>query len=146
MNKKLFKITAIASLVAMLSGTVTTHAFNLKDAVGTLLKVGGTTYVVDRYGDNIDSFLNKILNQNNFGTNYDTKVVPILSMGDGKHIGAAQVTGPGNAIAQVQGVLQIETKFNAIRIKGLVPVDSKNPLEAKRVQGVGVSAIIDAHF
>jgi hypothetical protein len=30
-----------------------------------------------------------------------------------------------------------------VRVKGLVPVDSTNPVGASRVQGVGVSALID---
>ena len=32
---------------------------------------------------------------------------------------------------------------NIARVKGLVPVNSANPVGASRIQGVGVSAIID---
>ena len=38
----------------------------------------------------------------------------------------------------------MEASFKSVaRVKGLVPIDSKNPLGANRIQGVGVSAIID---
>ena len=45
---------------------------------------------------------------------------------------------------QQYSVAQVEGSFNGmVRVKGLVPVDSTNPVGASRVQGVGVSAIID---
>lgn len=45
---------------------------------------------------------------------------------------------------RVEAVAQIEASFNSVaRVKGLVPIDSKNPTSANRIQGVGVSAIID---
>jgi len=75
---------------------------------------------------------------------YTTKVVPIISIGTKGYIGAAQVTGPASSIEQVKAVAQVEGSFNGmVRVKGLVPVDSTNPVGASRVQGVGVSAIID---
>ena len=37
-----------------------------------------------------------------------------------------------------------EGEFNRIRAQALIPIDSENPLrQFKRVQGVGVTAIID---
>ena len=77
-------------------------------------------------------------------TEYTTKVVPIISIGTKGYIGAAQVTGPASSIEQVKAVAQVEGSFNGmVRVKGLVPVDSTNPVGASRVQGVGVSALID---
>ncbi len=143
--KKKFIAGALALLISTSTaiGVSQTQAFSL----GSILKVGGVGLLVDRFGPQIDSFLNKILAQNNMSTIYTTKVVPILSIGSGGHVGAAQVTGPAEEIEKVQAVAQLEANFNStIRVKGLVPVDSMNPTSASRVQGVGVSAIIDLRF
>lgn len=145
--KKKIVAGALALAVAFSAGTATqSKAFNLGDVLGGVVKVGGVGFIVDKYGDSINSFLNKIFAQNNLSTVYTTKVVPIVSMGDGKYIGAVQVTGPQEEVQKVQAVLQLETSFNAFRMKGLIPIDRQNPLKANRVQGVGVSAIIDVHF
>jgi hypothetical protein len=56
------------------------------------------------------------------------------------------VAGPrGDAINGTKAVAQIEATFqNRLRVKILVPIDSENPIQRfRRVQGVGVSAIID---
>ena len=109
-----------------------------------MIKGGAIGLVIDKYGSSINSFLNKLLNQKNLGTSYATKVVPIVSIGNGSRVGAAQVTGPTAEVDQVKAVAQVEGSFNNIaRVKGLVPVNSANPVGASRIQGVGVSAIID---
>ena len=75
---------------------------------------------------------------------YATKVVPILSFGSGGYIGAAQIMGPQDAVDETQAVIQIEGDFNGnFRVKALVPIDSKNPVNFTRVNGVGLSAVID---
>ena len=108
------------------------------------MKVGVFGFLVDKYGESIDNFLNTLLKQNNLSTTYSTKVVPIVSLGKGAHIGAAQVTGPSSEVERVEAVAQVEASFNSVaRVKGLVPIDSTNPASANRIQGVGVSAIID---
>ncbi len=146
MKKKLVA-GVLALTVAFSAGTaMQSKAFNLGDVLGSVVKVGGVGFVVDKYGDSINSFLNKVFAQNNLSTVYATKVVPIVSMGQGKYIGAVQVTGPQVEVEKVKAVLQLETSFNAFRLKGLVPIDTQNPLKANRVQGVGVSAIVDVHF
>ena len=112
--------------------------------MGGLIKGGIVGVGVDKYGPSINSFLNKLLNQKNLGTTYATKVVPIVSLGNGSRVGAAQVTGPTAEVERVKAVAQVEGSFNNIaRAKGLVPVDSANPAGASRIQGVGVSAVID---
>ncbi len=52
---------------------------------------------------------------------------------------------PQELVDQTKAVLQVEGQFNgdSFRIKGLIPIDSKNPTNFSRVQGVGVSAQID---
>ena len=84
------------------------------------------------------------MKQNNLSTTYSTAVVPIVSIGTNGYIGMAQVTGPASEVERVKAVAQVEGSFNGmIRVKGLVPIDSENPTNASRIQGVGVSAIID---
>ena len=69
---------------------------------------------------------------------------PILSMGTGGYIGAVQVVGPKAQVDKVKAVGQLEFKFSKIaRIKGLIPIDNINITNVNRVEGVGVSAVID---
>ena len=140
MKKKI--ITAVLGIcltTTAFGGILTTQAGGLSSILGGAAKI-----VINKFGPQIDSFLNKLLKQNNLSTEYTTKVVPIISIGTKGYIGAAQVTGPASSIEQVKAVAQVEGSFNGmVRVKGLVPVDSTNPIGASRVQGVGVSAIID---
>ncbi|WP_229711385.1 hypothetical protein [Pectinatus frisingensis] len=71
--------------------------------------------------------------------------MPIISIGNGSYVGAAQVTGPQEAIDRTQAVLLIEGSFSdeRFRLKGLIPVNAKSISNVSRVQGVGVSAQID---
>lgn len=144
MKKKLLATVMAVSIATLSTGALvnTTQAFSLN--LGSILKVGGVGILVDRFGGQINDFLNKILAQNNLSTTYTTKVVPIVSVGTNGYIGAAQVTGPASEVERVEAVAQLEASFNNVaRVKGLVPFDSKNPVNASRIQGVGVSAIID---
>lgn len=144
MKKKLLATVMAVSIATLSTGALvnTTQAFSLN--LGSILKVGGVGILVDRFGGQINDFLNKILAQNNLSTTYTTKVVPIVSVGTNGYIGAAQVTGPASEVERVEAVVQLEASFNNVaRVKGLVPIDSKNPVNASRIQGVGVSAIID---
>ena len=81
------------------------------------------------------------------GVAYDgyTKVVPIVSIGDGARIGAAQVgANTQSAIDRTQAVAQLEGEFSSLRATALIPIDSLNPLKQfRRVKGVGVTAIIN---
>ncbi len=93
--------------------------------------------------------LNKFINTLTFNSKapigMSTKVVPILSVGEKGYVGAAQVAGPESYVRSVKVVWLYEDNFsrNEFRLKVLVPSSSINPLELKRVQKVGVSAIID---
>ena len=131
MKKKLLATVMAVSIATLSTGAFVnnTQAFSLN--LGSILKVGGVGILVDRFGGQINDFLY-------------TKVVPIVSVGTNGYIGAAQVTGPASEVERVEAVAQIEASFNNVaRVKGLVPIDSKNPVNASRIQGVGVSAIID---
>lgn len=150
MQKKTKQVISAVLVGTLLTfGTVAnTQAFNLGRVLGGVLKVGGVGYVVDRYSDQLNNFINKLMRDNDVESSYATKVVPIISVGDKGYIGAAQVIGPQAAVDEVEAVAQVEGSFNdkLFRIRGLVPVDSKNPTRLNRVSGVGVSAIIDVRF
>ena len=139
MKKQVIAAMLTVSLLAA-GGTAVTQAFSL----GSILKVGG---LVDKFGGQINDFLNKLLMKNGVGTDYATKVVPVLSIGTGKYIGAVQVVGPTAQVDKVKAVGQLEGSFNDIaRAKALIPLESVDITHLSRVQGVGVSAIIDLKF
>ena len=123
-------------------------AVDLKDIIrGGALIIGGGA-VVKAIAKPIDDFINTItLNRGAQFQGY-TKVVPIVSIGDGTHIGAAQVGGTSQeSVEQTQAVAQLETSFQGIRVRILIPIDSINPLQQfRRVQGIGVTAIIDVRI
>jgi hypothetical protein len=129
-----------ASLFGFGGGMMTAQAFD----IGSILKLGGISYLVTRYGDEINTFINKIFSQKEVDTEYATKVVPILSLGSGSYIGAVQVVGPQSQVDKVKAVGQLEFGFSDIaRIKGLIPIDRLAISDVNRVEGVGVSAVID---
>ena len=107
MKKQIIAAVTVASLLGFAGGSAV-QAFNL----GSILKVGGISVLVSKYGDEINTFLNKLLMKNGVGTDYATKVVPILSGGTGKYIGAVQVVGPSGQVDKVKAVAQIEGEFN----------------------------------
>jgi len=132
-------IVIVAVLMAMTS--VPAPALDLGDA----LTAFGIGYAVRVFGDQINSGINTLLAQRGVQWEGTTKVVPILSIGSGAYIGAAQVAGPPNLVSQVQAVAQGETRIgNNLAAKLLIPVSSINVLKGvNRVEGVGLSALID---
>lgn len=118
-----------------------TQAFSL----GDILKVGGIGFLIDKFAGPLNSFINTLTFKNGGGHDYATKVVPIITIGSGGYVGAAQVMGSQELVDQVEAVLQVEGNFNGkqFRAKALIPIDSKNPTNFSRVQGVGLSALID---
>ena len=142
-TKKILGI-ALVSLVLVFSVQLAS-AIDLGDILkdGALIIGGGA--VVKALGPQLNEFINTItLNK---GAKYEgyTKVVPIVSIGNGAHIGAAQVGGTTKAsVDKTKAVAQLEGDFNRIRARALIPIDSENPIQQfRRVQGVGVTAIID---
>ena len=93
----------------------------------------------------LHGFINSLMAKNGVSSEYATKVVPIITMGDGSYAGAAQVIGPQALVDQTKAVLQVEAEFSGstFRVKGLIPINSKSITSFSRVQGVGVSAQID---
>ncbi len=112
--------------------------------LGDILKVGGIGFLVSKFGPQINDAINKLTFQHGVEIKQVTKVVPILSVGKGGFIGAAQVMGAPEDVERVKAVAQLESTFMKMRIKALIPVESEKAVtNLKRVTGVGVSAIID---
>ena len=141
MNKRVKSLILLAAILVSLTVSV-----GYGSLLGKVVKVGGVAFVVDKFGGQINSFVNKLTANKNVGTQQATKVVPIITLGSGGYIGAAQVMGTKLNVAKCKAVVQIEGNAlfgGNIRAKALVPVGSKTPSKIKRIYGVGVSAIID---
>lgn len=113
--------------------------------LGDLIKVLGIGAAVDRFGPDINRAINKLQGFSDSEAAM-TKTVPILSVGRGGYIGAAQVMGPKHLVQKVKAVAQIEGDFagRVVRLKALIPIESKEVVkDIRRVEGVGVSAIVD---
>jgi hypothetical protein len=133
----------LASIAAVgIMGTAGAALFG--DIITDLLKIGGVGLVVDRFGPDINKAINTVQGFKSDEAQM-TKVVPILSVGQGKYVGAVQVMGPKSAVQKVKAVAQVETKFaGTVRLKAMIPVESKNVVEnIRRVPGVGISGIVD---
>lgn len=115
--------------------------------LGSIVKGGAIALAVSKFGPEINKAINTLTGQKNASLTEATKVVPILSIGDSGYIGAVQITGPEDLVEKVQAVAQIEGRFRAIggvRLRALVPISTKTPHRGfERIQGVGVSAIVD---
>jgi hypothetical protein len=140
MSKRVKILIAVAMVLTL--AAVSGQAIKL----GGIVKVAGIGFVVDKFGNQINSFVNKLTFNKDLGTTDTTKVVPILTIGSGGYVGAAQVIGTKANVDKCQAVVQIEGNAvfgSKIRAKALVPVNAKSVKDIKRVQGVGISAIID---
>jgi hypothetical protein len=137
------RLVAILVAVCLLGGglaAVTAWGIDL----GDILKVGGVLFLVNQYDDQIDSFITSALGEREAAVRGATKVVPIISLGGGGYVGAAQVVGNPENVERVKVVVQVEGRFGSGRAQILVPTTtdkvSGNPDRAK---GVGVSAVIE---
>ena len=143
MKKRIVAGLLITSLLSV-GVTSSVQAFSL----GDVLKGGGIAFLVSKFSTPLNNFINTLTFKHGAGTDFATKVVPIVTIGGGTHIGAAQVTGDQDLIDQTKAVFQAEAAFggNQFRVKTLIPIDSTNPTNFSRVQGVGVSALIDVRI
>jgi len=112
--------------------------------LGDLLKVGGIAWLVDRYDGELDTFITSALGERQAAAKGATKVVPILSLGSGGYIGAAQVVGNPDNVKQVKAVIQLEGRIGSFRPRVLVPTTTDRASGTPdRAKGVGVSAVIE---
>ncbi len=136
-------LVALALVVVLLASTALMSQAGL---LGDVVKVGAVGLVVDKFGPQINTALNKVTMNKNLGTDEATNVVPIISLGSGGYIGAVQVIGAKENVEKCKAVAQIEVNQvigKNIRAKVLVPVGSRTTSNIKRIYGVGVSAILD---
>ena len=140
------RVTAAVFAVGMLSGLVVARSASAQ--LDSLLKGGAIILAIDKFGDDINNFVDKLVG--NPPRTAETRVVPILSLGKGTYAGAAQITGPKAQVEKVRAIAQIEGDARLglkIRVKGLIPIESrevKNLDSLKRVAGVGITGLIDA--
>lgn len=112
--------------------------------MGTVVKGGAVSLLVSQFADQLNSAINTLTAKYPISSDYATKVVPIITVGDGSYAGAAQVSGPKEQVDKCQAALQLEASFfKSFRAKALIPVDKVAISGINRVQGVGVSAQID---
>jgi hypothetical protein len=142
-NRATWKIATCVGVVCLTAGVIAGAQ------LGSVIKGGAMVLVVDKFGKDINKGINGLMGQKGVTQTAATKVVPILSVGDSGYIGAVQVSGPKASVDKVQGVAQIEGRFkvpvvSGLRLKAMIPVSTKTPHKGiDRVEGVGVSAIVD---
>ena len=108
-----------------------------------VIKGGVIGYAVDATADPLNDGINAVTAKYDVSSTDATKVVPIISVGDGSRAGAAQVSGPQEKVDQVKAALIIEQTILGIRAKILIPVDRVDYKNVNRIQGVGVAASLD---
>ena len=108
-----------------------------------VLKGGVIGYAVDATAPALNNAINSVTAKYGVSSTDATKVVPVISVGDGSRAGAAQVSGPQSKVDQVKAALMIEQTLLGVRCKVLIPVDNVSYQNVNRVQGVGVSASLD---
>ena len=130
----------VVLIVCLAGGTAL--AVSLGEALLKTVTVGA---VVNAVAGPADQGLNKLLGNRNLPPGVSTKVVPVLTLGEKGYVGAVQVAGSKTLVDKTKVVAQLETSWSnkQYRIKLLMPMDSINPLNAGRVRGLGVSALVD---
>lgn len=133
-------------IIALTCGFVLGNSISTVQAssiLGKILKGGAVGAVVTATAEPLNKAINTVTQKYGVGTEDATKVVPIISVGDGSRAGAAQVSGPIDKVNQCKAALLIEQTILGVRAKILLPVDNINYKNVNRVQGVGVSASLD---
>lgn len=138
--KRMIALVAAVALLGLGLAAVNGWAISL----GDVLKVGGVALLVSQYDDQIDTFITSALGEREAAVKGATKVVPILSLGGGGYVGAAQVVGSPENVKRVKAVVQVEGRFGSGRAQLLVPTTvDKAAGTPDRAKGVGVSAVIE---
>ena len=144
MDMASYKVVAMALVLVFCFMVFLPTVASAEKLIDQLLKVFGVGYVVSHFGGQINSFINNLSGQRGVKWEGTTKVVPIISVGQGGYIGAAQVQGTPDKVSTVKAVGQVEATISSFRGRLLVPVNTTNPTRnLTRVKGVGVSALID---
>ena len=111
--------------------------------IGALIKVVGIGAVVQKFGPQINTAMNK-LESHEDKISSTTKVVPILSVGSRRAVGAAQVMGPKSAVDQVKAVAELDQDLfgREVKLQAMIPIDSNGVSNIHRVENVGISGIV----
>lgn len=138
---RVFNRNRLAVALVLTVATAPLLAIELSD----ILKAGGVVAVVKVFGKQINDAINTVLMNRKLENKQATKVVPIVSIGSGAYVGAAQVIGDKDAVRKVEAVAQIEVNLpGSARGKILIPIDNATNLsKIRRVYKVGISAVID---
>jgi len=140
-----------AGLAGAILGATLTAGAARADLLGSVLKGAGIGLLVKQFQRPLNDGINKLTGSAGPAQDEATKVVPIVSIGQGGYAGAVQVSGPREQISRVQAVGQVEGSVvgDRFRLKALIPIDTEKPQDLKsirRVKGVGVSAIVDVRI
>lgn len=115
-----------------------------------LIPAAAGGYLVTAIARPLNGFINGLMDGKGVGNRDATKVVPILTLGSGTYIGAAQVVGSQSAVNHTQAVVSFRGSFagDAWNASALVPVSSLNVSGSgsSRVYDVGVDAVINARL
>ncbi len=115
-----------------------------------MLKEKGLTLALDHFSGKINDYVNENA-PFRIEEGYETKIVPVVTVGSKGYIGAAQICGPKEQLEKCKAALTVEGQLasGTVRIQYLVPIDTARPASLEnvhRVQGVGVSARLDLGF
>ena len=140
-----------AGLAGTVLGATLTAGVARADLLGSVLKGAGIGILVKQFQRPLNDGINKLTGSAGPAQNEATKVVPIVSIGQGGYAGAVQVSGPREQVNRVQAVGQVEGSVvgDRFRLKALIPIDTEKPQNLqsiRRVKGVGVSAIVDVRI
>ena len=140
-----------AAVAGTVFGAALTAGVARADLLGSVLKGAGIGVLVKQFQRPINDGINKLTGSAGPAQNEATKVVPIVSIGQGGYVGAVQVSGPQAQVSRVQAVGQVEGSVvgDRFRLKALIPIDTEKPQNLqsiRRVKGVGVSAIVDVRI
>ena len=114
------------------------------------LKEKGMALALDHFSGKINDYVNENA-PFKIEEGYETKIVPVVTVGSKGYIGAAQICGPKEQLEKCKAALTVEGQLasGAVRVQYLVPIDTAKPTSLEnvhRVQGVGVSARLDLGF
>jgi hypothetical protein len=136
----------VAFVLFMATGISQQAQAGLFDGIlGKGIKILGVGLVLDKWGDDIDRFINRILGQKEARIEGETKVVELIRVGGaGGAVGAAQVMGASHRVKKVQAVAEVEIPFGRVRARAMLPVSTRKELtkSIRAVGGTGVSANI----
>lgn len=137
------KVQNKARVLAIAAGLVVLSAVGATQ-VREVIKILGVGAVVQKFGPEINKAMNRLGSHEDTNASA-TKVVPILSVGSRRAIGAAQVMGPRSAVETVKAVAQLDQDLfgREIKIRAMIPVSSEELSNIRRVEGVGVSGVVD---